>query len=323
MKKNKGFTLVEMVIAGGISAAVVLYAVTYFKDKDNETKKLQSALEDTLDSLSFEQRIRKDMSETKYSFNTLTLKDDTNKVFFEYLSEGKCVFNCSRKLTINAVNKKQMYFIIKDNSQAVEQVFSPVNAYNFTGGMSTNNNNLSFVSLNKDNVLKSKKFTPWEISTDIKSRLILAYSPVLVYPPNTVYGTVPGKMIKYMGWLNGGNLQGKLITEKINTSAGTIFDDVDPRYNDKITSEDAMLKRLPYTSGMGVFVIVAPVKVIRYRIASQLVNGKTVNSLYRDELKEGSKYTQVVFAADVDQVTFSRETISSGAVDIAIKFTKK
>lgn len=322
LKNKQGFTFVEVVMAGAIGVVIIYFGFNYFANQNKDTTRTQTMLENALEGLTFEERIRKDMFEMKYSYNTLLMKDDNNKIFFDYLSEGNCETDCSRTLTINGKNGKEIYFIIKDNSAAVEQLFAPESAYDITGRSDTNSN-LSFNSLNKDNNLGLKKFTPWDIPKGITGRLILVYSPIYVYAPTAVLGETPGRMIQYLGWLNASNLNGKLVREKIVTAQGNIFPEKDVRYDDDIDSEDKMLRRVPYTSGLGVFVMVAPVKVIRFKVINVIEGGKTIGKLYREELLPSLKYSQMVYATNIEEVKFYRQSISNTSIDIQIKYQKK
>jgi len=322
LNNNKGFTFIEVVMAASIGVVLVYFGFNYFANQNKDTAKTQTLLENTLEGLTFEERIRKDMFEMKYSYNTLLLKDDNNKIFFDYLSEGNCETDCSRTITLNGKTSKEIYFLIKDNTSAVEQLYAPESAYDITGTADTNSN-LSFNSLNKDNNLGLKKFTPWEIPTGITGRLILIYSPIYVYAPTAILGETPGRMIQYLGWLTPSNLTGKLNRERIATAGGNIFPEKDVRYDDEIDSEDKMLRRVPYTSGLGVFVMVAPVKVIRFRVANVNDNGKVIGKLYREELLPSLKYSESVYATNIEEVKFYRQSISNTSIDIQIKYQKK
>lgn len=323
MFNNKqGFTFVEVAIAASLGVVLVYFGFNYFANQNKDTAKTQTLLENTLEGLTFEERIRKDMFEMKYSYNTLLMKDDKNKVFFDYLSEGNCESECERTITLNGTNGKEIYFLIKDNSSAVEQLYAPESAYDVTGASDTNSN-LSFNSLNKDNNLGLKKFTPWELPASIPGRLILIYSPIYVYSSSAVLGETPGRMIQYLGWLTSSNLNGKLNRERISTSSGYIFPDKDVRYDDEIDSEDKMLRRVPYTSGLGVFVMIAPVKVIRFKVLNVTENGKVVGKLYREELLPSLKYSEAVYASNIEEVKFYRQSISNTSIDIQIKYQKK
>lgn len=323
--KENGFTLPEMMIVVAVSGALILGGIKFFANKNSETTKIQTAMESTLDGLNFEALLRKEISEAKYSYNALLVKDDNNKIFFDYFPEGKCTNNCSRVITLKASTKaaepsKEIYFIVKDSSSAVEQLYDPQDAYNYSAKKSDDDSNLTFVSLNNNGYLALKKFTPWELTAQIKERLIFLYSPYLTYAPSAKFGQDIGKMVQYLGWLSEKNLSGRLVSETIKTSMGDIFNNQDLRYGDVINSEDKMLRRVPYTSGLGVFVLVAPVKVIRFRIKSEAINGKIWGTLYKGTLLSNKTFFESVLASKVEQVQFKRDTISNGSIDTIIKY---
>ena len=325
--KDKGFSLIEIMLAGSIGAGILLGIIQYFVHINKDITKAQSIILDTIDGLNFEMAINATINETKYSFNTLLVKDDNNLLFFDYMPEGKCLLSCSRISTLTKGStqgslSKEIYLIVKDNSNSVEQIFHPKDAYLHPKFRSDDDSNLVFRSLNQDGFLEVKTYTPWVLNVVGQEQLILIYSPYMVYKSGLQLGSGTGKMIQFMGWIKNSNMRGSLIREQISVAGATLFNDADPRYNDLITSEDKMLRRIPFLAGTAAFTMIAAVKVVRLRIETQIVNGKLIGVLFKDTLTSGNKYTKAVMASGVDQVIFTRKSISGAEINVEIKYSK-
>lgn len=325
VRNEKGYSLLELVMSGGISIVLMLFAVRYFQKNNADSEAVKERLEDTLDGLNFEHRMRRDLFETKYSFNTINQPDDKNKNFFDYIVNGNCSQNCDREIILEKPKKentysKAIYFIIKDTSSDVEQIFHPMNAYRHVGARSHNNSSISFVSLNHGNTLANLKYTPWRILPNQSSRLLLLYSPYYLYANHADRGIAPGRMLQFLGWLNRDNFNGKLVPERIDVENSSMFNNRDIRDGSTVTDEDTLFKKIPYIAGNGVYTMIAPVKVVRFRVKNSVVQGKAHGQLVREELFPGKQYQEVVYAADVKRIAFRRSDIANANIDIKIDF---
>lgn len=312
---NKGFSLLELMVAVGIGSAVLLGTVQYLNINDKANKKIQRELEDTSDNLNMEAMLRKDLTNTKHSLNNLNILDDSGKNFFDYLSTSTCTSNCKRSLklevgtTVGHISAKSLYFIVIDQGAGAEQIYSPADAY--VAGT------LTFKSLNQDDNLAVRANTPWE-NVATKSRLIFLYSPLEVFSP-TALSQTPGRALSFMGWVGATNIQSTLNPEKINDAGVNFYINDDPRTSLPINNEDAFFKNMPYTSGLGSFAFLTAVKIVRYRMQTVKSGGKFSGQLMRAEMNDSKVFIERPIGFNIKNLEFTRETISSPAISIKVE----
>lgn len=312
---NKGFSLLELMVAVGIGSAVLLGTVQYLNINDKANKKIQRDLEDTSDNLNMEAMLRKDLTNTKHSLNNINILDDSGKNFFDYLSTSTCTSNCKRSLklevgtTVGHISAKSLYFIVIDQAAGAEQIYNPADAY--VAGT------LTFKSLNQDDNLAVRANTPWE-NVATKSRLIFLYSPLEVFSPTALPQT-PGRTLSFMGWVGATNIQSTLNAETINDAGVNFYTNDDPRTSLPIASEDAFFKNMPYTSGLGSFSFLTAVKIVRYRMQTVKSGGKFSGQLMRAEMNDSKVFIERPIGFNIKTLEFTRETISSPAISIKVE----
>lgn len=306
--KNKGFSMVELLIAASIGCAVILYLGQFIKINESAHQKVMAELEDTSDNLNMEAVLRKDLTNAKHSLNNLNIQDDNGRKFFDYLSSSTCTSNCTRSLKLELgtkegeYSKNSIYFIITNNGAGEQQIYNPADAYT--------RNTLTFNSLNYENTLSVRPNSPWNDGIKSRSILMFVYSPIEVFAPVTGIST-PGRLLSYMGWAGAGNYVGRL------TASGlSYYDNKDLRTGKLISNEDEFFKVMPYTTGLGSFAFLTSVKIIRYRLLTISTNGNLSGQLIRGELNADKTFSELPVGFNIKTVEFSRETISSPAIYI-------
>ena len=326
--KNKGFSLVEILIASALGIGVILYLSQYIKINEKANDKVMSEMEKTSDNLNMEAILRKDLTGAKHSLNNLNYKDDNGNKFFDYLSNSSCLSNCARsvKLVLNgnsadsansgdkekSINRKpntnnSIYFIITDTAAGEQQIYNPADAYT--------RNTMNFNSLNYLDTLGIRESSPWNFSIKSRSVLMMIYSPIEVFSPFS-NEQLPGRNIGFMGWAGLSNYMGRLIPEPILVGGLSYYNNTDPRNGKSISSEDEFFKVMPFTIGLGSFAFLTAVKVIRYHLDPVLVNGKISGQLIRGEMNPDKTFTERPVGFNINMVEFYRETISSPAIYI-------
>lgn len=312
-RRNKGFSLIELLIAGTIGAALILYLGQFIKISDTNNKKVQNDLEDTSDNLNMEAILRKDLTNAKHSLNNLNIEDDKGNKFFDYLSSTTCTSNCTRSIKLELgpsagyISKKSLYFIIVNSGAGDQQIYNPADAY--TRG------SLTFNSLNYNNTLGIRDNSPWDDSIKQRSILMYVYSPIEVFTPLTGI-TTPGRTLSFLGWAGASNYMGRLIAEPISDNGNNYYINDDLRNGKKITSEDMFFKNMPYTAGLGSFAFLTAVKVVRYRLKTIKEDGKLTGQLLRGELNEKKVFDERPIGFNIKGLEFARQTISSPAIYI-------
>jgi hypothetical protein len=317
--KEKGFTLPELLIAGTIGAAIILFLGQYLKITDASNQKTQNDLEDTSDNLNMEAVLRKDLTNVKHSLNNLNLKDDNGLLFFDYLSSSTCISECARSISMEMgtkagyISKKSIYFIIINSGAGDQQIYNPSDAYD--------RGTLNFNSLNFNNTLAIRQNSPWGNQIKSRSTLMFIYSPIEIFKPLTGIST-PGRNLSFMGWAGSGNYMGRLIPEVITDSGNSYYVNDDLRTGKKITSEDVFFKNMPYTTGLGSFAFLTGVKIVRYRLKTVLEGGKLTGQLFRGEMNDKRLFDERPVGFNIKSLEFSRQTISSPAIYIKMDNAK-
>lgn len=313
--KNNGFSLPELLIAGTVGAALILFMGQYLKINETSNQKVQSDLEDTSDNLNMEAVLRKDLTNAKHSLNNLNIKDDKGLNFFDYLSSSSCTSNCTRSIKLEMgsragyISNKSLYFIIVNLGAGDQQIYNPSDAYD--------RGTLNFKSLNHNNTLSIRQNSPWNDYIKKRSTLMFIYGPIEIFAPLTGI-TTPGRTMSFMGWAGAGNYLGRLIPELITDNGNSYYVNDDLRTGKKITSEDDFLKHMPYTAGLGSFAFLTAVKVVRYRLKTITEGGKLTGQLVRGEMNEKREFDERPVGFNIKSLEFSRQTISSPAIYIKI-----
>lgn len=312
-KNNKGMSLLELLIAGAIGSAIILYLGQYIKINESSNQKVMNDMEDTSDNLNMEAVLRKDLTNAKHSLNNLNIQDDKGNKFFDYMSSSTCTSNCARSLKLELgakageYSKKSIYFIINNTGAGEQQIFNPADAYS--------RNTLTFNSLNYNNNLTLRQNSPWNSSIKERTTLMFIYSPIEVFAP--VAGiSAPGKILSFMGWAGASNFTGRLVAEPVNDGGASYYDNTDLRTGKKISDEDEFFQTMPYTTGLGSFAFLTSVKIIRYRVLGVTTAGKLSGQLMRGEMNANKTFNETPVGFNIKTVEFSRETISSPAIYI-------
>ena len=79
-----GMTMLEIVLALGLSALVTLAVVEFYSSYTKKLKDMGDTIESSTDIESGQQILLKDLKSLEPSFSALNLLDDTGKSFFEY-----------------------------------------------------------------------------------------------------------------------------------------------------------------------------------------------------------------------------------------------
>lgn len=100
LSSQKGFTLVELMTAVGLSGivAISLFGVLRFAEK--ETKYVTEDIQTTILKFGATKVLQRDLSNANQSFNYLEINDDKNKPFMVLGHNEYCAQDCSRQLTL-------------------------------------------------------------------------------------------------------------------------------------------------------------------------------------------------------------------------------
>ncbi len=299
-----GFTMVEMLVAASMVGLLFMAGGAIFDIVRKDVSLSRDNMIETLDNLYTEQIIKEDILHAKHSLNSLSLPDDMNRNFFDFTSDISCVTNCKREFnlyreSVEGAYSKTISFIVSDGVNGEELMYNPVDAYS--------KNSLEFKSLNHGNFFEKRYNSPWR-----KNKLVYLYASRTIRVKDFTDGSSAPHKIAYMGWVPRDQHLGKLIPEDVDKQ----FISIDPRDKTRITSSDKMLRRAPYVEGLGNFVFISAVKIVRYKIQTIKENGVLVGKLLREvKLPTGEWKSQIV-GHNINMVSFYRETIDSPSISV-------
>jgi len=317
---QSGFTLLEAVMTIGLVSLSLMASFQLYRTTQTSIELTQDRLENTLDNIITEKILERDFFYCKHSLNNLVINDDSDKSFYSYLHDGYCSgSSCSRTFTFDipedpgAYSAKEFYVLTEDFKSTAgivgQTLVQPERAYSSSGTTYT------FQSLNYNNTLSALDNSPWTAE-----QLNLLYSPSYLRNSSDTPGVDPAKMLTYLGFVDGEDLNGTL---KKVAPLPTIFSYKDPRTGNNITNEDNFLRNLPGIIGSPTYAFIAPVKLIRYRLRHNVFDAKSRVDLMRGELKSDGTFHERIIGMNVNEVVFSRETISSPAVVYQVSYKIK
>ncbi len=178
MRNNRGFSLLEMTIAIGLSGFLATIGYNLYLFATKETNALSEDIMVTIARFGASKVITRDLSGAEPSFNYLNLADDTGLPFYTFAKNEYCrQEKCSRQLTLEIkpgeMKSRSMYFIVKKSlgkeiqrlSVHPRSVFKPDKSF---GGVNWQHTSEQY-SISKSNLPES----PW-----IENRIMMLTSEV-------------------------------------------------------------------------------------------------------------------------------------------------
>ena len=310
-KDNSGVTMIEMLISAALSLVIVFQAQNIMRVVQKHTKQDAEEMEELMQQMLVDRVLLKDLREAALSLSVLRIEDDNNKDFYE-ISTSPCQNDCERKLTIKApasagAYSDPFYVIARNKKQGEKRVYEPSLA--FTDPDPSNAFRVSFVSMNKGNILKRNSSDPeLEFSPWVKENLVMMYMPE--------YRGVPGRRHTLIGRVSDDHtvlkpedLQG-MVKYRHVTMPSVLVD-----------STETFLRTTPMTTGLKSFVLIEPIEFIRYRLQTIRApnNGGSQTVLLRGVYDKNGDFKERIIGSGTKKVVFSRTNISSPMINFALE----
>lgn len=184
MNNNKGFSLLEVMIAVGLSGLLATLGYNLYQFSTKETTALSEDIMVTIARFGASRVMTRDLSGAEPSFNYVNVNDDEGLPFFTLAKNEYCrQAQCSRKLTMDIkkgqTRSKSIYFIVKKSvgkemqrlSVHPRAVFKPNKTF---GGLNWQYGSEQY-SISKSNLPES----PW-----VEKRLMMLTSEVEFFDCN-------------------------------------------------------------------------------------------------------------------------------------------
>lgn len=308
-KHNKGFTIIEVLIAVVLAGMVMMVLMSMQRLFSKEQSRITNKAEMGTDTLLGERTLYIDMRGGTPSFNVLNIKDDRGNMFYDYYFDAPEAMlggaSLDRELTLEAGKDKVMYVLSQDNLAGGMLDFDPVAAYKI-GAIPANYNiaaALTYTSVNANNWISTQRPLFWK-----ENKLLLFDTNVFVRPAANFNMAIPPTMPAFLGRVSIGNNQ--------LVDSGTAF-----FLKSGYRSIDTFLRELQPRGGGMPFVKVRAVNFYRYYLQAyrdeRLVG--TPARLIREEFI-GGKFGEPLMMSDrVKTVKFSRESVMNKVIKFSIE----
>jgi type II secretory pathway pseudopilin PulG len=307
--KQSGFSLAEVLVGIGLTAVMGTIMTLAFSDTMKSTKEIKNNLENTTDALLAENSVYVDFKNVDPSFNQMNILDDNKLNFYDYypdVPDHMMTGTRKRTVTLQLNGTMEFYFLQTDPVGGSTLLYDPVLAYN-VGPPPKDFNlaaDLTFVSLNKDNVIKKQRALFWN-----EGRLLMLDTPVRVRPVvnNQVNLLIAPRSPIFVGRVSNEQL---VMDEEIKK----VVNIAHPETGAFITSVDQFLRNLPTMGGGQTFVRIRPVRLVRYYIEQQPKQFENETPRFRlfKAVYENGKYSDKPFMVTdgLKMVRFTRDSVT-------------
>lgn len=310
--KSHGFSLIELMIGMGLFAVLSLLIATYLvavkRTETTTVAGLQSAIDKTL----LERQLFYDVQHGAVSLNALSVRDDREKNFFDYAPDVPAINFASdegkRRITLRN-EQGVFYLLVTDQQRGPATLFDPVAAYSVGPRPAdfSSTGALSFVSLNKDDYISSRRPSVWK-----NGSLVFLNTPALIRPMSgsSVSMMTPPRSPVFLGEINGP-------AAKPIDLPGLVQNTHPAQPSVVIDSADVFLRTVPPIGGAAPVIWLRPVSLLKFDVAP-LGDGKRT-ALRRAAWRNGAFTAPDIIAVGVKSVTFERTDITLPSIVFSVE----
>ncbi len=309
--KNAGFSLLEILVAGGLAGGLALtmgYVISMVEKQKIQTQKSGEALSDTLLA---KKMISMDLSHCGASYNVARVADDSGTgSLFDFIPDRPCkvsdtISSCKRQFTLKEGGT--LWFLLSAvasiNSKQQPAVFDPAAA-----------------DINGDDHVTDDEAAKYLKGLDAypKSGFLLFYSPVFLRAQSNELPSI----LFYLGQITSSGLPKANVQYQNGSQLIQLLNFVHPTNPlIQISTLDLMMTHLPMAGGPVTITLVKPVKLVRYQILKGVLSrGEATDLTNPEQPKIGLQFT---LAPNVEKVVFSRDSLSSPVLSFSVKFKQE
>lgn len=319
LMNKKGFTAIEVAIGIGVVAILTTAVLATQLMVTKEQVKLQTKLEESIDTNLAERVVFSDLNAVEPSYNNLTVKDDRGLSFFDYYPDvpanmlGKKE-DLERNITLKLGGRTEMYILLQDLNAGALMNYDPVAAYDIGAVPSDFNKSatLSFSSLNKSKWVEKQRPAFW-----VRGRALMLDTPARLRPIKTD-GSVDMKIAPrspiFIGYVDGNAL-------KIDATIKGLVDLKEPESGSTLDTVDEFLRAAPSIGGGQSIVRMRAVRLIRYFLKPQedaRYVGKPAN-LYKSVYEDGKWSEPFLMADAVAEFNLRRDSVLKRMIYFKVK----
>lgn len=313
-KNNKGFSILEVIIASSIFLVILGVAGSYFIDFLKVAKKTENKLASDIQKDMATKYLWKDLQSATLTFNNYLSTKSPEHSFFQYrpgcpkTSVDENTY--ARIFKLNNTNRT-FTFLITTKVDDIPFVYSPEDAYNI--GESDDPaiaGSLEFISLNKGNKIKNKNPELWK-----DKNLIAVLSPVWIRDwSSPCSGSFPRQPI-YFGVVEGNNFN--------KAPSAFMLNQANPETLSAYSSIDQYLRKLPALGGSAPVTILKNLEIVTYQFKQRDPNYKNLNTVTRIVKNGlGEKKSEFVVIENVQEVIFKRKNIVDQLIEVEVKLNR-
>lgn len=310
---RSGFSILELLAAVGILAFLMLGAFSLFQYFWTKSITVQNETSARLDEAILERVLFEDLVSLSPSLGSMKKADANNQEFFDYyygLPISKLpVAERTRQLVLDvATGGGSLEFVVGAGRDSQTRYFPVAKAYDavadfFTAGP------LTYIGVNRGQFFNTNYPNQWK-----EGEYFLFYAPTLVRMPLAPLMS-PARPYSFLGYVKNNQI--------IMDTLGGLWKTDHPLYPGvTIGSIDEFFRWLPAIGGAMSAVLVAPVKVVRYRLVPDPVDPKG-GSLYRSS-RNGTNYpTEILYAKDLRRIAFKRTDVTTRLIEFNLELNLK
>lgn len=355
INNNRGFSLLEIMIAVGLSGFLATVGFNLYQFATKETNILSEDIMVTIARFGASRILTRDLTGADPSFNYINLNDDDGLPFFTLAKNEYCRHEkCSRELTLEIkegqTKSKSIYLIVKKSIGKESQKLSIAPRHTFKPDKSFGGINWQYAS-DEYSISKSKApESPW-----VENRIVMLSSEIELFDCNTtilnmnntgpcqvscsISGTCeyavkrPFKMLGVVDKDPSADMVYKPIKGNPNllaTRYNICRPDKDLNCAGKIDISEGILstktfyEKLPYIPGTDPRTLISPVEIVEYyleratdKTSDNLIELKrTTASLNGSSLEFGKPLTLM---SGIKTVVFSRSNISTPVIEYRLR----
>lgn len=311
---QRGFTMIEVAIAMGLSAIVLAVVVTSIFNLTKNQNDISTKIAATVDALLGENSIFVDLRNIEPSFNNVIAQDDQNLSFFEHYPDvpESMLTNRSRTITLSLTGTKEFYFLQTDLMAGPMLVYDPALAY-IIGPPPSNPSeaaSLTFSSINKNGAVSSQRPLFW-----VEGKTLLMDTPARVRPivNNQINLLTPPRSSIFVGRVTGQNL---IMDTELSSRLMTTH----PSTGAQVADPDTFLRTVPSMGGGSSYVRVRPVRLVRYYLepqADSTIKGAAI--LKKSVYSDGQFSAPFVIMDQIKTIQFHRESVTQKVMTFSIE----
>lgn len=326
IRNQKGFTIVEVLVAVGLAAVILLGNTMFLNDFMRRMSAYEKESGDESDLAVLNTMALNILKKSSLSFNRLSLMDDNNVNFFDYYPDMPLSSFATeeRRYTLNGASKF-FYILSSDEGKNGSTVYDPVHSYTVASAASDvlSDGTVAYRGINSVPDIYSASGTKATLKamTQIfgarwaNGKLFVITCPTYLRPVSgaTVNLSVAPRMPTFVGKVVSDDLAPLSVAESL-----VPLNNTHPLTSAAYVSVDQFFRTLPTVGGAAPFVKIEPASIGRFELRSSATAAGFFD-LYLKTWTASGYGDEILVALKVKTVTFKRRSITLPLISMEIQ----